>query len=417
MVLASLLGKKSGERVESRPPAMPGGRSAGPDTLTPASAVTSQASPPSTASRIGSSGEDSLDFTDLGRGDDSGIVVDVVEEDSSMFGPFLEQAAIYFASGKDGDARNTLESLLSSADKANEGEEVWLALFELYHAVGDRAAFSELEMRFVQQFERTPPIWKEAGKTTVTVSGGVALVGFRGDLVAGNDAGFKAIEDALAKPNRVRLDVSKIRNLDEGGCRRLAQLIPPPQNNPRRVRVELTGVDGLLRMLDQKLALEDPQRREKSWWLLKLECLVAKGGEDAFFEFAMAFCETFEVSPPDWSPYPADPRQSAGVVAASRGEEANVDGPGDAFVLEGKIMGGGIPQGLAEYAKGRDRVVIDCTDLERMDFVSAGTLQNLIVPLWQRGALIEFYHPPRLIARLLKTVGLGSMVNMRLKTK
>ena len=54
-------------------------------------------------------------------------------------------------------------------------------------------------------------------------------------------------------------------------------------------------------------------------------------------------------------------------------------------------------------------MVIDCTGLVRMDFVSAGALLNALTTIRQRGKPIVFHHPNRLVAELFRIVGLNAV--------
>jgi hypothetical protein len=71
----------------------------------------------------------------------------------------LENAALLFANGQDDAARAALEQGVTADPDAKLSPLAWLALFDLLQRAGDRAAFDQLAMQYVLQFERSAPSW------------------------------------------------------------------------------------------------------------------------------------------------------------------------------------------------------------------------------------------------------------------
>jgi ABC-type transporter Mla MlaB component len=71
---------------------------------------------------------------------------------------------------------------------------------------------------------------------------GTAL--FKGELLGDNDAGFDAVRLALKKNAHLRLDLSKLRKLDAGGCERLLALLQQARRK-NRAEIDLLGRDSL----------------------------------------------------------------------------------------------------------------------------------------------------------------------------
>ena len=85
----------------------------------------------------------------------------------------LENAALLFANGQDEPARALLEQGVASDPDTKLSPLAWLALFDLMQRAGDRAAFDQLAMQYVLQFERSAPSWDEAMKPVAgEVAGG-----------------------------------------------------------------------------------------------------------------------------------------------------------------------------------------------------------------------------------------------------
>jgi anti-anti-sigma regulatory factor len=59
-----------------------------------------------------------------------------------------------------------------------------------------------------------------------------------------------------------------------------------------------------------------------------------------------------------------------------------------------------------------DPVLIDCSSLTRIDFVSAGALLNVLSTVRQQGRQIVFRHPNHLVAELFGVVGLTSVATI-----
>ncbi len=73
----------------------------------------------------------------------------------------LENAALLFANRQDAEARELLEQGVETDQDTKLSPLAWLALFDLLQRANDRAAFDQLAMRYVLQFERSAPSWGE----------------------------------------------------------------------------------------------------------------------------------------------------------------------------------------------------------------------------------------------------------------
>ncbi|MEP6657948.1 MAG: hypothetical protein ABJC33_11980, partial [Betaproteobacteria bacterium] len=69
----------------------------------------------------------------------------------------LENAALLFASGQAGPARELLEDSVANDPEALKSDFAWLALFDLMQRAGDRSGFDQLALRYVVNFEQSPP--------------------------------------------------------------------------------------------------------------------------------------------------------------------------------------------------------------------------------------------------------------------
>ncbi|MDR2451316.1 MAG: STAS domain-containing protein [Candidatus Accumulibacter sp.] len=331
-----------------------------------------------------------------------------VDDDSDPVDAPAEEAAVLFANHQDSAAQTILEDALKS-QQSRRGERLWLMLFDLYRLSGQQSAFEAMGIEYARVFEKSPPGWggasepepDEAAKTAKSGS-----VRFKGDLLGGNDASFDGVEQALEKNPRLRLDMSKVRQVDAPGCARLLKLL----SSAGQGAIELLGRDALISLVQKAIEEEKAQTpvSGKECWLLLLELFQRQGRQEPFEDLAIDYAVTFEESPPSWEsrqvaePEPAAPEPEV----ASAGEED--DG---AYVLSGDIKSLRFGD-LAEFAQGREQLVIDCAKLVRIDFVSAGVLVNVLTPIYSTNTSIVFRHPNYLVAELFRVVGLAEVTTV-----
>jgi anti-anti-sigma regulatory factor len=316
-----------------------------------------------------------------------------------------EEAAVLFANGQDETVRAVLENAVR-IHHFGPGERLWLMLFDLYRLTGNKAAFEALEVEYAQSFEKSPPSWvdqsRKQPKSNDAVPGSLL---FRGELTGDNAAAFDAINQALAKNPRLRLDLSKVKQLDSAGCGQLLALLQ--QARKARRELELLGRDTLASLVQKRVVSGSAEDNE--CWLLLLELCQLQGQCEDFENLAVDYAVTFEVSPPSW--------ESARVAAPEPVPElAPENAPGDALLDEAYVLRGEIKalrfSDLAAHAESRDSLVIECSELKRMDFISAGALLNALTTVRRSGKPIIFHYPNFLVAELFSVVGLNAVATI-----
>lgn len=363
--------------------------------------------PGSAAAKTPSTGHEddgfSLDFSDSEFSQSS--LSFQVNGESDPADADAEEAAVLYANGQDEAVRSVLENAVR-VHQSERGERLWLMLFDLYRLTGQKAAFEALEINYAQTFEKSPPAWRDKSKgghkakaKPKEVVAGSLL--FRGELTGDNDAAFVAIDQALSKNPKLRLDLTKVTRVDDGGCARLCALLQ--ETRRKKFDVELLGRD-LLGGLLQK-CVEVGRAENRDCWLLLIELCQLQGQKEVFEDLAVDYAVTFEVSPPSWDPkrvaapeplpqleFPVAPNQSTG----------------DDYTLRGEVKAARFLD-LPAFAEVHDPVVIDCTELVRIDFVSAGSILNLLTVIRRTGKQIIFHHPNLLVAELFSVVGLAAV--------
>ena len=347
------------------------------------------------------------DFTDLSLAglESSGIQL---EGEDDPLQSVVEQAAVLYAHGQDPAARVTLEDAASQYRSGSTAERLWLMLLDYYQIKGEKAAFETLELDFARTFEKSPPAWREPAKAQAKAVGGVPTAMFKGAMEGNNDAAFGIVADALEKAPRARLDLSKVQGLDNAGAARCLQLLL--DMHKRKKVVELIGTAGLETQLSEAIV---PGRQENpDCWLLLLELLLRTGRQEEFEEKAVDYAVTFEVSPPSWDPARVQAAPSGEASACA--EDSDVEGNGNAYCLQGEVKNARFID-LKDFAADHDPVVLDCSHATRIDFVSAGALVNVLTPLKRQNKMVLIRNANRLVAELLKVVGVDAVA--RIDTK
>ena len=397
--------KKPPEKMVARPPATPrapeaqenAGRKTGGRDGVSAESVSQNAVKEAPTEKGASPTDSYLDFVFSESSPDFHVEAEIDPIDAEA-----QEAAILFANAQDAAARSVLENAVR-IHPFGPGERLWLMLFDLYQLKGERAIFEALGVEYARSFEKSPPGWRASlsapNKEKSAVAGSLL---FKGELLGENYGAFSAIEQALDKNPKLRLDLSKVKLFDDAGCFHLLGLLQAARKSKRELA--LLGRDALASLIEAKI---EPGRAEsKACWLLLLELCQLQGRYDAFEDLAINFAVTFELSPPSWE---------ANRVAAPDPLPSLLNATGsssvDAFDLHGTIKASRFAD-LPSYAEVHDPVILDCAALERMDFISAGALLNVLTTVRRTGKQIVFRHPNRLVAELFGVVGLNAVASI-----
>jgi len=333
-----------------------------------------------------------------------------VAQPSAGLSPVLENAALLFANGQDADAREALEQGVANDPETRLSPLAWLALFDLLQRAGERAAFDQLAMQFVLQFERSAPSWEEPAKRTAAeAQGGGGYIAVTGKLSQGSAQQLEGLKRALEKcVPRARLDLASVSGFDDAGARLLACELARARS--QRMELALQRPDKLRDALEEAVA----KGREggEGAWLLSLELMQWAHDQSAFDERALDFAVAFEVSPPSWEPPPDSARRAAQDETAAAAEATQRRAAAkdrDVVEFEG-VLAGASPPGLARLADVAARhssTQIDMRGVERIDFVCAGALLNAIGRIESQGKSVEIESVSPIVRALLLLIGIS----------
>jgi anti-anti-sigma regulatory factor len=309
----------------------------------------------------------------------------------------IEQIAVLYANGQDAVVRPLLESLIG-AYPGTEGLRLWQMLFDFLQLGGDRAAFDKLAAEFVQVCEMSPPTWRQVLPKVPSAGPGVVVCELQGVLTSDDLSVLSPLADALKLKRPLRVDCSRLIGCDDEVAGRLADMLM----NARRqgAVIVLEHIENMISRLKARLVVGEAQNARS--WLLLLELLQRYGTQEEFEQCAIDFAVTFERSPPSWEAV------TAPVLPASKTEAAPAD---DAHYLSGEIKGSRFDD-LIAVLNLQDHVVLDFSDVRRLDFFSAGQLVNRLSPLKGSGREVTIRSPNHLVAELMAVVGINKFARI-----
>lgn len=348
-----------------------------------------------------------LDFTvggGMGRGGDDGGVQ--VQEISSGMSAAAEEAAVLYANGSFQAAEQVLAAVLDTAEASHVGEGLWMMLLDLYRLTGQRSRFEARVIDYATRFEKSPPPWEDlSNQAARRAPGSPPVVNLAGTLSAQAAQQFGQIQVIGRKSGAIRVDLGKLRGVDEAGAALLRQTLA--QLKADRVKVSLANCGGLADMLSSRVQVGRADWRDG--WLLLLELLINLGEQGRFEDLAVDYAVTFEESPPSWEERPRD--------AAPSMEQAHSEGGSAGCCLEGELTSAmpDVLRRLAAQIGAGEGPVVDCGRLRRIDFVSAGTLFNIIATLQAQGKLVVLRNVNAMVAALLRVMGVDQVAQITLR--
>jgi anti-anti-sigma regulatory factor len=317
----------------------------------------------------------------------------------------LENAALLYASGQASPARALLEDSVLNDHDTKLSPLAWLALFDVLQRVNDRQAFDQLAMQYIVQFERSAPAWDErtppAAAAEAKKGGFVTITGKLSGASATQLLGVRRAIDAQTPG--ARLDLSSVISFDDSGARHLASLL----TEARKSHVELT----IERPENLKLALDASIRKGKEAgqgaWLLLLELLQWQRDQATFDDRAVDYAVAFEVSPPSWEPPPCSAETAASDGCAETAVKSS--GESETLVCSGVMAGAATAHvnALADFSHRRNLIVVDMTDVERVDFVCAGSLLNTITRIEAQRKTVQIVGASPIVRALLLLIGIS----------
>lgn len=344
----------------------------------------------------------------IGLEDCAGLVE--VQEVGAGIGAIYEEAAVLYANGSVREAEKLLEAVLAE-ESAAAGEGLWMMLLDLYQLTGQRERFESRVLDYATRFERSPPPYVDLSSGLQRRKSDLAaLVNLNGNLTSQAEPQFKQMFVIGQKSGALRVDLKRVRSIDEDGCRLILDLVAGLARE--RARLFLLNGEGLLTQLEGQLQVGVAECQPA--WLLLLELLQHGGAHDRFEQWALDYAITFEESPPSWE---SKPRPPAAVASSSANTSDSADKVVDDTVLEGELTSSNNEsvRRLAALGTTRQLIELDCSQLRRMDFVSAGMLFNVLSALQGQGTRVKLLNVNAMVGALLRVMGVDQVAQVNLR--
>lgn len=333
-----------------------------------------------------------------------------VDEDGNL-GPSLENAALMFAHGNATAATAALTHALDTPERAQPM--VWMCLFDLHARNLDRAAFEELALRFVVQFERSAPAWDELATAGTGTSANASRVArakpkslLRGDITDPQAPVIASLTEAAkckdVNPPRFDLDIVDLNSVNDICGTLLAGSLAALRR--KGSVISFRGLESTLRRLAAPLQVGT--RAHKGQWYLVLELLQWSANTTEFEDRAVDFAVTFEISPPSAEPLSGIQRsvltkQAEDPLAA---QDLLVD---DRVTWTGDLKGAANPclKLVTVEAATTNPVVIDMRQVSRVDFVCGGAIANAFTRLMAQAINVRVIGASPIVQILLQLTG------------
>ena len=355
--------------------------------------------------------------------------------------PDLDEAVIAFANADFELCEQSLAGLTGSGGGRAQHAETWLALFDLYRAIGQQHKFESLAIDYAQQFGWSAPQWFSMPKMVAEAASEERQPRMRVDGQVGwvcppsidAEAVAKLRSQTLQMPLPWVFDWSALKSIDAEGSARLSELFRGwiPQTLDMRW---LSG-ERLIEVL-QDAAPTGVRDADPVFWQLRLDVLRMANRPDQFDEAAIDYCVTYEVSPPSWEPAICQARISGASVSTqsppmslisdvstSFQESQIIDEPGSAQVQVARVELSGQLVGdiSATLTKMNDElgtaniVNVSCARLIRVDFIAAGDLLNWVLARRSENRSVTFSESHRLVALFFGAMGINEHAKVKVR--
>ena len=318
----------------------------------------------------------------------------------------IEDTVILFANGQVEQALATLSRSVREESLGGLALQGWLMLFDLYQHLGMAAEFEVLALKFSVRFERSPPTWLEAREHRDAALDPMDIGSFAlsGVLSKASALELEKLRSTAVARHAVRVECGKLEGFDGPGCGLLRDALLAFRAGGKEVL--LSGEAQLLRLLEDACR---PKRIEtdRAVWALLLEIYRILDFKDKFEEAAVNYAVTFEVSPPSWESKPGAEAKRAAIAHP-------LEVADHALALSGELTGASdeLARQLRDWAAANNMLVIDISQVRRVDFVTAGLMFKVLSKLCKDGTTIQIRGASELIHALFRIMGIEKVARI-----
>jgi len=318
----------------------------------------------------------------------------------------IEDTVILFANGQVEQALATLSRAVRDEELGGLALQGWLMLFDLFQHLGMAAEFEVHALKFSVRFERSPPTWLEAREHRDAALDPTDIGSFVLSAVLSKASApeLEKLRSTAVARRAVRVECGQVGSFDGPGCALLRGALLSLRDSGTEVL--LFGEAQLLRLLEDACR---PKRIEtgRAVWALLLEIYRILDLKDRFEEAAVNYAVTFEVSPPSWELKPEAESKGAALVRP-------LEVADHAHVLSGELTGASdyLAGQLRDWAAASNMLVIDISQVRRVDFVTAGLMFKVLSKLGKDGTTIQIRGASELIHALFRIMGIDKIARI-----
>jgi ABC-type transporter Mla MlaB component len=326
--------------------------------------------------------------------------------DSTNFPPLYE-AAILYAAGHADAAQETLKDYMKTTDGKNSIR-TWLMLFDFYHLTANRREFDALSMLYTVKFERSPPVWTDTLDTAdprrkekrerkdffvLTPDSDGALLGE-----------IDKFESFAKEMGSCRIDFAKVKSI----LSEEAELFAIVFQRLRRAKIPVwfNAFDAFATMLRASINETTglPLNASQGFWSLLFELYIFEGKTNEYEELGLEYAVAFEMSPPAWQAVNRPLSDDDTTASANTGADKATMG----FPIKGVVSAASkdVFQQLSLYAASKQEVVIDTSDLMRIDFTAVTMFFEAIRGIHSGQKRVILSNLNELVAALLEVFGI-----------
>ncbi|MFM7658573.1 MAG: hypothetical protein ACKO5Z_08310 [Burkholderiaceae bacterium] len=227
---------------------------------------------------------------------------DVASIDSSLAGHIeqhIAEASILYAHHQSESASALLlHALTHAADQPTDQSAeatAWQMLLEIASFTDDQTQFEAWALRYAERFEASPPQWHANHHKTLSTTAAAPMLAFRGKLLGSSSPALTQLSQAAPTLSQLTLDLRSVTEIDIAGCSALLILLSSWHRAGKKVRIEhAVGLQDLLRTTVQQGRHDDDDAARR----LLIELLRISGDEVGYEDACIAYCLTYELSPP-----------------------------------------------------------------------------------------------------------------------
>ncbi len=326
--------------------------------------------------------------------------------DSTNFPPLYE-AAILYAAGHSDAAQETLKDYMKTTDGKNSIR-TWLMLFDFYHLTANRREFDALSMLYTVKFERSPPVWTDTLDSAdprrkekrerkdfyvLTPDSDAALLGE-----------IDKFESFAKEIGSCRIDFAKVKSI----LPEEAELFAIVFQRLRRAKIPIwfNAFDAFATTLRASINETTglPLNASQGFWSLLFELYIFEGKTNEYEELGLEYAVAFEMSPPAWQVVNRPLSDDDTTASANPSADKATMG----FPIKGVVSAASkdVFQQLSLYAASKQEVVIDTSDLMRIDFTAVTMFFEAIRGIHSGQKRVILSNLNELVAALLEVFGI-----------